>query len=181
MTSRPRFVLGVLVLAIAPALSAQPSPTAAPAATPYAPKQADRPTPVEGDEPGFLPIFEGDRAILLGDAFVEGEQHQGWIEVMLTSRFPDRNVTFRNLGWSGDTAVGDSRFGLSLLQAAREPSRRKAEAEAPRRATKQRQLQLQLQLQLQAQAQARHRRHHRQVPQPLPCRRQQPRRSRGKR
>jgi putative heme-binding domain-containing protein len=122
MTSRPRFVLGVLVLAIAPALSAQPSPTAAPAATPYAPKQADRPTPVEGDEPGFLPIFEGDRVILLGDAFVEGEQYQGWIEVMLTSRFPDRNVTFRNLGWSGDTPVGDSRFGLSLLQAGREPT-----------------------------------------------------------
>lgn len=122
MTSRPRFALGVLVLAIAPALSAQPSPTAAPAATPYAPKQADRPTPVEGDEPGFLPIFDGDRVILLGDAFVEGEQYQGWIEVMLTSRFPDRNVTFRNLGWSGDTPVGDSRFGLSLLQAGREPT-----------------------------------------------------------
>ena len=30
-----------------------------PAATPYAPKQSDRPTPVDGDEPGFNPIFDG--------------------------------------------------------------------------------------------------------------------------
>jgi hypothetical protein len=27
--------------------------------TPYAPKQSDRPSPVEGDEPGFTPIFDG--------------------------------------------------------------------------------------------------------------------------
>ena len=26
---------------------------------PYAPKQSDRPTPIEGDEPGFVPIFDG--------------------------------------------------------------------------------------------------------------------------
>jgi hypothetical protein len=26
---------------------------------PYVPKQSDRPTPVEGDEPGFTPIFDG--------------------------------------------------------------------------------------------------------------------------
>jgi hypothetical protein len=27
--------------------------------TPYVPKQSDRPSPVEGDEPGFMPIFDG--------------------------------------------------------------------------------------------------------------------------
>jgi hypothetical protein len=26
---------------------------------PYVPRQSDRPTPVEGDEPGFQPIFDG--------------------------------------------------------------------------------------------------------------------------
>src|SRR5258707_8526426 len=41
---------------------------------------------------------------------------------MLTTSFPDRNITFRNLGWSADTPAGDSRFGLSLLQAGLEPS-----------------------------------------------------------
>jgi hypothetical protein len=30
-----------------------------PAAEPYAPKQSDRPLPMEGDEPGFQPIFDG--------------------------------------------------------------------------------------------------------------------------
>ncbi len=67
-------------------------------------------------------LREGDRVVLLGDTLIEREQQYGWVELMLTARFPDRNVTFRNLGWSGDTPVGDSRFGLSLLQAGREPA-----------------------------------------------------------
>jgi len=67
-------------------------------------------------------LKDGDRVVFLGDTFIEREQHYGWIELMLTTRFPDRNVTFRNLGWSADTPVGDSRFGLSLLQAGLEPA-----------------------------------------------------------
>ena len=31
------------------------------AAAPYTPKQSDRPTPLEGDEPGFKSIFDGKR------------------------------------------------------------------------------------------------------------------------
>ncbi|MSU50791.1 MAG: c-type cytochrome [Opitutus sp.] len=62
----------------------------------------------------------GDRVVLLGDRMIEGEQYQGWVELMLTSRFADRAITFRNLGWSGDTPAGDSRFGFSLLQAGKE-------------------------------------------------------------
>ena len=53
----------------------------------------------------------------LGDGLIEGEQHHGWIELMLTTRFPDRAVTFRNLGWSADLPNGESRLGLSLRQA----------------------------------------------------------------
>jgi hypothetical protein len=34
-------------------------PAAETPAAPYAPKQSDRPLPVEGDEPGFQPIFDG--------------------------------------------------------------------------------------------------------------------------
>ncbi|MEO6005634.1 MAG: PVC-type heme-binding CxxCH protein [Opitutus sp.] len=67
-------------------------------------------------------LKSGDRVVFLGDTLIEREQAQGWIELMLTSRFPDRDVTFRNLGWSGDTPAGDSRFGLSLLQAGHEPA-----------------------------------------------------------
>ncbi len=44
--------------------SPTPGPQATPAqgaqpTTPYAPRQSDRPSPVDGDEPGFRPIFDG--------------------------------------------------------------------------------------------------------------------------
>ena len=78
--------------------------------------------PVLAAQPAAFELRDGDRVVLLGDGIAEGEQYHGWIELMLTTRFPDRAVTFRNLGWSGDTPAGDSRFGLSLLQAGREPA-----------------------------------------------------------
>jgi hypothetical protein len=65
---------------------------------------------------------EGEKVALLGDSFIEREQYAGWIELAATTQFPDRNVTFRNLGWSADTPAGDSRNGLSLLQAGLEPA-----------------------------------------------------------
>src|SRR5262245_57862453 len=64
---------------------------------------------------GEFELRDGDRVVLLGDTLIEREQHFGFIELMLTTRFPERNITFRNLGWSGDTPSGDSRCGLSLL------------------------------------------------------------------
>ena len=66
-------------------------------------------------------LNDGDRVVLLGDTFIEREQHFGYVELALTTRFPDRNVTFRNIGWSADTPAGESRCGLSLLQAGHEP------------------------------------------------------------
>ena len=65
---------------------------------------------------------DGDRVVFLGDALVEQEQYAGWIELMMTAAFPERDVTFRNLGWSADTPSGKSRFGLSLLPAGRAPA-----------------------------------------------------------
>ncbi|MGB7343634.1 MAG: PVC-type heme-binding CxxCH protein [Pirellulaceae bacterium] len=67
-------------------------------------------------------LKDGDRVVLLGDGLIEQEQYFGWIETMLTTAFADRDVTFRNLGWNADTPAGASRFGLSLLQAGREPA-----------------------------------------------------------
>ncbi len=66
-------------------------------------------------------LKDGDRVVLIGDRLIEGEQEAGWIELMLTTQFPDRSITFRNLGWNGDTPAGESRMGLSLIQAGREP------------------------------------------------------------
>ena len=45
-----RRLLAAAVLAFGAVRAQQP---------PYVPKQSDRPTPVEGDEPGFTPIFDG--------------------------------------------------------------------------------------------------------------------------
>jgi lysophospholipase L1-like esterase len=54
-------------------------------------------------------LKDGDRVVLLGSALVEHEQFHGYLETRLTSRFPEATVTFRNLGWSGDTVRGTAR------------------------------------------------------------------------
>ncbi len=69
-----------------------------------------------------IEFMDGEKVVFLGDSFIEREQYAGWIELAATTQFPERNVTFRNLGWSADTPAGDSRNGLSLVQAGREPA-----------------------------------------------------------
>jgi hypothetical protein len=54
-------------------------------------------------------LKDGDRVVFLGDTFFEREGDYGSIEMRLTAAFPDRNVTFRNLAWSGDTPMGRAR------------------------------------------------------------------------
>jgi lysophospholipase L1-like esterase len=60
----------------------------------------------------LLELRDGDRVVLLGNAFIEREQSYGYWELMLTSQFPKRHVIFRNLGWSGDTVWGEARAGF---------------------------------------------------------------------
>jgi putative heme-binding domain-containing protein len=79
------------------------------------------PLAILAQDPPTLALRDGDRVAFIGDTLIEREQYSGWIELLLTARFADRNVIFRNLGWSADTPAGDSRFGLSLLQAGLEP------------------------------------------------------------
>ena len=57
-------------------------------------------------------LRDGDRVVLVGDTLIEREQSHGHIEFLFTTQFPDRQVTFRNLGWSGDTPLGQSRVGF---------------------------------------------------------------------
>ena len=52
-------------------------------------------------------LADGDRVVLIGGTLVEREQKYGYWEAALTTRFP--GVTFRNLGWSGDTVFGEAR------------------------------------------------------------------------
>lgn len=54
-------------------------------------------------------LRDGDRIAFLGSAFIERMQGEGYLETALTAAFPEKKLTFRNLGWSGDTVWGDSR------------------------------------------------------------------------
>ena len=65
--------------------------------------------PQKAHGPWELELKDNDRVVLLGNTFVEREVQHGYIELALTARYPEKNITFRNLGWSGDTVWGESR------------------------------------------------------------------------
>src|SRR5438105_15815474 len=49
----------------------------------------------------------GDRVVLVGSTLIEREQRYAYWETTLAARFS--GVTFRNLGWSGDSVFGEAR------------------------------------------------------------------------
>jgi lysophospholipase L1-like esterase len=58
------------------------------------------------------PPFEfkdGERIMLLGSTIIEREQKYGFLETALALATPDKKLTVRNLGWSGDTVFGHAR------------------------------------------------------------------------
>ena len=57
-------------------------------------------------------LRDGDRVVLIGDALIERDQEYGYLETLLTIQNPDKSITFRNLGWSGDTVFGEARAGF---------------------------------------------------------------------
>ena len=54
-------------------------------------------------------LKDGDRVVFLGSSVFENDFQYGYLELALTTRFHNRNVTFRNLGWTGDNVWGDAR------------------------------------------------------------------------
>lgn len=57
-----------------------------------------------------------DRIVFLGDSITEQYQYSTDIELYLTTRFPDWNLTFINAGIGGDRAVGGAnRFAAHVL------------------------------------------------------------------
>ena len=58
------------------------------------------------------PLKSGDRVVFLGDSITEQRIHTRYVMNYFTLRYPGLDVTFRNAGWSGDTAPG----GLGRLQ-----------------------------------------------------------------
>ncbi|MCA9216511.1 MAG: SGNH/GDSL hydrolase family protein [Planctomycetales bacterium] len=65
---------------------------------------------------GPFELRDGDRVVLLGNTFIERSQRYGFVELALTRRYPDRNVVFRNLGWSGDTVFGEARARFGSVE-----------------------------------------------------------------
>jgi lysophospholipase L1-like esterase len=56
--------------------------------------------------PAEFAIRDGDRVVLLGDSITEQRLYTTVIEAYTLSRFPQWKLTFRNIGWGGDTAQG---------------------------------------------------------------------------
>ncbi len=54
-------------------------------------------------------LKDGDRVVWIGSAIAEREQKYGYWETALLCQWPDLKITFRNLGWSGDTVEGIAR------------------------------------------------------------------------
>ena len=72
--------------------------------------------PLTAAEPNDFFFKKGDRIVFLGDSITEQYQYSTDIELYLTTRFPEWNLTFINAGISGDTATGGAnRFASHVL------------------------------------------------------------------
>ncbi|MBW3597722.1 MAG: discoidin domain-containing protein, partial [Planctomycetes bacterium] len=49
-----------------------------------------------------LEFKQGDHVTLIGNVLAERMQHDGWLETLIQARFPESELSFRNLGFSGD-------------------------------------------------------------------------------
>ena len=67
---------------------------------------------VRADEPPKFELKDGDRIVLVGDTLIERDQRYGYLETLVVDRNPDKNLVFRNLGWSGDTVGGSLPIGI---------------------------------------------------------------------
>jgi putative heme-binding domain-containing protein len=49
-----------------------------------------------------LSLEKGDHIAIIGNTLAERMQHHGWLETLFHARFPKHELSFRNLGFSGD-------------------------------------------------------------------------------
>ena len=64
---------------------------------------------IAADDTNDFFFRKGDRIVFLGDSITEQYQYSTYIELYLTTRFPDGDMTFINAGIGGDTATGGAR------------------------------------------------------------------------
>ena len=89
------------------------------------------PPAARSDPPPRFELRDGDRIAFVGDTFVERDQRYGYLETLLTIANPDKDLIFRNLGWSGDTVGGVSRAGFDPPEAGFEQLRQQLAAVRP--------------------------------------------------
>ncbi len=53
-----------------------------------------------------LELRQGDHVCFIGNTLPDRMQHDGWLETLLQSRFPKLDLSFRDLGYSGDQVGG---------------------------------------------------------------------------
>ncbi len=62
-----------------------------------------------------LSIKSGDRIVFVGPTFIERDLRYGCIETVMTAYFREYDLTFRNLGWSGDNVFGIARASFDSI------------------------------------------------------------------
>ncbi|HZZ80087.1 MAG TPA: SGNH/GDSL hydrolase family protein [Gemmataceae bacterium] len=65
--------------------------------------------PASADGPDALLLKDQERILFLGSGFVENDLWHAYLETRLQRRFPNRNLNFRYMGWSGDTVRATAR------------------------------------------------------------------------
>jgi len=65
--------------------------------SPSTPEAVAQPVP-----PATFTLNKGDHICIIGNTLADRMQHDGWLEAYLHARFPQHNLTIRNLGFSGD-------------------------------------------------------------------------------
>ncbi|MCX6214154.1 GDSL-type esterase/lipase family protein [Spirosoma sp.] len=58
-------------------------------------------------------LKNGERVVFLGNSLFENDFQYGYLELALSTRWPDRDITFRNLGWTGDNVYGIARSTIT--------------------------------------------------------------------
>jgi len=56
-----------------------------------------------------LELKQNERILFLGSSLFENELEKGYLEFAISSRWPDKDLTFRNLGWVGDNVFAEAR------------------------------------------------------------------------
>jgi putative heme-binding domain-containing protein len=57
-------------------------------------------------DPHHFELNRGDHICLIGNALAERMQHSGWLETLISARYPQHDLVFRNLGYGGDEVNG---------------------------------------------------------------------------